>query len=150
MTVRIEVRTLAPKLLQNCYKIMLEIMERIFDTSITIGTIRNYRIVRLKGVMPAGTGMAKYQYIISGDNTMTQFNYNNKRQKLARILILCGLTQGFEACSTHISMTEGVNFLVGETAHKAFNERAKINHIYKNSYESLDREALQSKLDKEV
>ena len=125
-------------------------MERIFDTSITIGTIRNYRIVRLKGVMPAGTGMAKYQYIISGDNTMTQFNYNNKRQKLARILILCGLTQGFEACSTHISMTEGVNFLVGETAHKAFNERAKINHIYKNSYESLDREALQSKLDKEV
>ncbi len=81
---------------------------------------------------------------------MSKYNYNHKRVNLARILILGALAQGMTACSTHVSISEGVNFLVGETAHKSFNERAKINKIYKDSFESLDRQALQNKLDKEV
>ena len=81
---------------------------------------------------------------------MTHSNYTNKRQKLARILILCGVLQGLEACSTHVSMSEGVNFLVGENAHTSFNERAKINKQYRIESEKLDREGLQNLLDKEV
>lgn len=87
-------------------------MERIFDTSITIGTIRKFRTVQLKGVMPAGTGMAKYQYIISGDNTMTQFNYNYNSREVASKLIKCASTALLmailEACDTphHEDITE--------------------------------------------
>lgn len=90
------------------------------------------------------------QYNIAKDITMTHSNYTNKQRKLARILILCGLLQSLEACSTHISMSEGVNFLVGENAHASFNDRARINKQYKTQHESLDREALQAKLDREV
>lgn len=87
---------------------------------------------------------------VKGDNAMTTYNYTNKRQKLARILILCGVLQGLEACSTHISMTDGLNVLIGENAHASFNDRARINKQYKIQHESLDREALQAKLDQEV
>lgn len=129
-------------MIQNFYKKELELLERMLDTII----IRNYK----SGLMLVDASVSLSNNIIVKDNVMSNNHYNNKRLKLARILILCGLTQGIEACSTHISMTEGVNFLVGETAHNAFNERAKINKTYQNSYESLDRDALQAKLDKEV
>ena len=61
---------------------------------------------------------------------MTTYNYTNKRQKLARILILCGVLQGLNACSTTVNFTDGI--IVGETAQKEYNKRLAIKHSSSN------------------
>ncbi len=77
---------------------------------------------------------------------MTIVNYNNKRLNLARILILCGILQGLEACSTTINFSDGI--IVGETAQREYNKRISIKKY--QAAESLDRDSLQRLLDKEV
>lgn len=81
---------------------------------------------------------------------MSKYQYNIDSRLLASRLLVLGIMSALNACSTHISMTEGLNVLVGESAHKAFNDRSKVHRQYLLQSEALERPETPTLVDKEV